>query len=81
MRFAAADRTKITIQDIIAAEGARTPDVDHSQRRFNTGMVIIVEHGMKPSQRMIDETSGIREQWMKYFPIATGRRASMTANP
>ncbi|MFZ0701633.1 MAG: hypothetical protein WAN10_00610 [Candidatus Acidiferrales bacterium] len=80
-RIFKADRTKITIQDIIAAEGPRTPDVDHSQRRFNTGMVIIVQHGLKPSARMITETNGIREQWMKYFSISTGRRASMTANP
>ena len=80
-RIFKADRTKITIQDVIAAEGPRTPDVNHSQRQFNTGMVMIVQHGMKPSQRMITETNGIREQWMKYFSIATGRRASMTANP
>lgn len=81
-RIFKADRTKITIQDVIAAEGGpRSPDVNHSQRQFNTGMVIMVQHGMKPSQRMITETNGIREQWMKYFSIATGRRASMTANP
>ncbi|HEV2422096.1 MAG TPA: hypothetical protein VGS59_10350 [Candidatus Acidoferrales bacterium] len=76
-----ADRTKITIQDIIAAEGPRTPDVDHSQRKFNTGMVIIVQHGLKPSERLINETNGIREQWMKFFSITTGRRASVTTNP
>jgi hypothetical protein len=76
-----ADRTKVTIQDVIAAEGPRTPDVDHSQRHFNTGMVIVVQHGLKPSPLLIKETDGIREQWMKYFSIVTGRRASMTANP
>ena len=76
-----AERTKVTIQDVIAAEGPRTPGVDKSQRQFNTGMVIIVQHGQQPSQKMIDEANGIREQWMKYFSIATGRRASMTANP
>jgi len=80
-RIFKADRTKVTIQDVIAAEGARSPDVDHSQRHFNTGMVIIVQHGLKPSPLLIHETNGIREQWMKYFSIATGRRASMTANP
>ncbi|HLW81362.1 MAG TPA: hypothetical protein VKS20_04905 [Candidatus Acidoferrales bacterium] len=80
-RIFKAGRTKVTIQDVIAAEGPRTPDVEHSQRLFNTGMVIIVQHGMKPSARLIDETNGIREQWMKFFSIATGRRASMTANP
>ncbi len=76
-----ADRTKVTIQDVIAAEGPRSPDVDKSQRHFNTGMVIVVQHGLKPSPELIERTNGIREQWMKYFSIATGRRASMTANP
>jgi len=76
-----ADRTKVTIQDVIAAEGPRTPDVNHSQRQFNTGMVIVVQHGMKPSSRLIEETEGIRDQWIKFFSITTGRRATMTANP
>jgi hypothetical protein len=39
-----ADRTKVTIEDVIATAGPRLPDVDHSQKRFNTGMVLIVEH-------------------------------------
>jgi len=76
-----ADRTKVTIQDVIGAEGPRTPGVDKSQREFNTGMVVVVQHGQKPSQRLIDETNGIRTEWIKYFSIATGQRASMTANP
>ena len=37
-----ADRTKVTIQDVIALEGPRLPDVDHSQKNFNTGMVVVV---------------------------------------
>lgn len=76
-----ADRTKVTIQDVIAAEGPRKPDVDKSQRRFNTGMVVVVQHGQTPSQKLVDETNGIRTEWIKYFSIVTGQRASMTANP
>jgi hypothetical protein len=76
-----ADRTKVTIQDVIAAEGARTPGVDKSQRQFNTGMVMVVQHGMKPSEHLMERTEGIRKQWMEYFSITTGRRASMTTNP
>jgi hypothetical protein len=76
-----ADRTKVTIQDVIAAEGPRTPAVDKSQRQFNTGMVIVVQHGEKPSSELIERANGIRKQWLEYFPITTGRRASMTANP
>jgi hypothetical protein len=80
-RIFKAERTKVTIQDVVAAEGPRLADVDHSQRQFNTGMVIIVQHGIRPSQELIEETEGIRDQWMKYFSIVTGRRASMSANP
>ena len=76
-----ADRTKVTIQDVIAAEGPRLPGVDKSQRQFNTGMVMVVEHGAKPTPELIERVSGIRKQWIDYFSITTGRRASMTANP
>lgn len=76
-----ADRTKVTIQDVIAAEGERLPGVDKSQRQFNTGMVMVVQHGEKPSSELIERTNGIRNQWIEYFSITTGHRASMTANP
>ena len=76
-----ADRTKVTIQDVIAAEGPREPGADKSQRQFNTGMVMVVEHGKKPSAELLERTEGIRKQWIKYWPITTGRRASMTATP
>jgi hypothetical protein len=76
-----ADRTKITIQDVIAAEGPRTPAVDTSQRLFNTGMVAVVEHGKKPSRELLERTEGIREQWTAFWPITTGHRVVMTADP
>ncbi len=73
-----ADRTKITVQDVIAVEGPRLPDVDHSQKKFNTGMVVMVEHGKKPSPELIERTNGIRLRWMDYWETTTGHRASMT---
>jgi hypothetical protein len=76
-----ADRTKITIQDVIAAEGPRLPAVDQSQRKFNTGMVMVVEHGKTPSQRLIDSVNGIRERWIDYWTTTTGHRSTMTADP
>jgi len=75
------DRTRVTIEDVIAVEGLRSPGVDKSQRHFNTGMVIVVQHGAKPSSELIERTNGIRKQWIDYFSITTGRRASMTTNP
>jgi hypothetical protein len=76
-----ADRTKVTIQNVIDAEGPRLPSVNESQRQFNTGMVILVQHGARPSSELIERTNGIRKQWIDYFSTTTGRRASMTANP
>ncbi len=76
-----ADRTKITIQDVIAAEGPRLPDVDHSQREFNTGIVMVVEHGKTPSPELIERTNGIRERWMDYWATVTGHRSIMTTEP
>jgi hypothetical protein len=73
-------RTKVTIQDVIAAQGPRSPDVDHSQRRFNIGVVVVVEHGQSPSHELIGRANGIRREWIEYWETTTGRRASMTAN-
>src|SRR5262249_15333197 len=76
-----ADRTKVTIQDVIAVEGPRLPDVDHSQKKFNTGIAVMVEHGNKPSKELIERANGIRERWIDYWATTTGHRASMTTTP
>jgi hypothetical protein len=76
-----ADRTKVTIQDVIAAEGPRLPDVEKSQKAFNTGIVVMVEHGQKPSKELIERANGIRERWIDYWVTTTGHRSTMTANP
>jgi hypothetical protein len=76
-----AERTIVTIQDVIAKEGPRLPDVDHSQRKFNTGIVVVVEHGRSPSHALIERANGIRQQWIQYWEITTGHRASMAASP
>jgi len=76
-----ADRTKVTIQDVIAAEGPRLPDVDHSQRKFKTGFVIVVEHGQSPSRDLVERANQIRQRWIDYWERTTGHRASMTTDP
>ena len=76
-----ADRTKVTIQDVIAVEGPRLPDVDHSQKKFNTGIVVVVEHRKSPSPELLERAGGIRQRWMDYWDTTTGHRASMTTDP
>jgi hypothetical protein len=76
-----ADRTKVSIQNVVAVEGKRSPDADHSQRKFNTGMVVMVEHGKAPSPELIERANGIGRQWIDYWHTITGHRASMTTSP
>lgn len=76
-----ADRIKVTIQDVIAAEGPRVPEVAHSQRQFNTGVVVLVDHGRAPSPELLERADGIRRQWLEYWGTVTGHRSSMTATP
>jgi hypothetical protein len=76
-----ADRTKITIQDVIAVERPRLPMVDHAQKNFNTGMVVVVEHGKTPSAELIARINGIWERWMDYWTTTTGNRSTMATNP
>ncbi len=75
-----ADRVKVTIQDVIAAEGPRTPTVDKSQRAFNTGMVAVVLHGTKPSAELIRRINDIAPRWIDYWSVTTGRRSTMSTN-
>jgi hypothetical protein len=74
-----ARRTRVTIEDVIEVEGPRQPGVDRSQKQFNTGMVMVVEHGKKPSRELIERADGVRKAWIDYFGTITGHRASMTA--
>ena len=76
-----ADRTKVTIEDVITAQGPRLPDVDRSQKKFSTGIVVVVEHGHPPSLELLERANGIRMRWIDYWETTTGHRASMTTNP
>lgn len=75
------DKTVITIDDVIAAMGPREPDFVHSQKKFNTGMVVMTMHGRKPSTELIAAANAIGEHWMKYWAKTTGGRSEMTVKP
>lgn len=76
-----ANRVNVTIRDVIAAEGPRLPGVHVSQRRFNTGIVVVVERGRRPSAALLTQAEGVRRRWIDYWRIATGHRAAMTTDP
>jgi hypothetical protein len=71
-----AERTKVTIQDVIAAVGPRLPDVDHSRRKFNTGIVVVVEHGDARAPNSSNEPTAFGSSGS-----STGRRQRDIARP
>ncbi|MEO7042247.1 MAG: hypothetical protein ABI035_08305 [Gemmatimonadaceae bacterium] len=75
------DRTNITIQDVIAAMGPREPDFAHSQKQFNTAMVVMTIHGKQPTAGLISAANAISEHWIAYWSRTTGGRSVMTAVP
>jgi hypothetical protein len=75
------DRTDITIQDVISAMGPREPDFAHSQKKFNTAIVVMTMPGKQPSSELITAANNIREHWIEYWSKTTGGRSVMTVNP
>ena len=70
------------MNDVIAAEGLRTPTPDKSQRQFNTGVVLIAAPGAKdPKPDTIKRANDIAAKWIEHFSVTTGRRASTTVSP
>jgi hypothetical protein len=75
------DRTDITIQNVIAAMGPREPDVAHSQKKFNTAIVVMTMPGKQPTKELITAANNISEHWIKYWAKTTDGRSVMTASP
>jgi hypothetical protein len=75
------DKTTITIQDVIAAMGPRVPDFDHAQKKFNTAIVVVTEHGKKPTPELLTAATNIAQHWIAYWAKTTGGRSEMTVTP
>ena len=75
------DKTAITIQDVIAAMGPRVPDFDQAQKKFNTAIVVMTEHGKKPTPELLAAANNIAQHWIAYWSKTTGGRSEMTVNP
>lgn len=63
------------------AKGPRMPAVMQAPKKFNTGMVLVVEHGKLTSPHLIERVNGIRERRIDYWSTTTGHRSTMTADP
>jgi uncharacterized protein (TIGR03437 family) len=69
-------RQNVLVDDIIAAEGRRTPDHTVAQRRFRFAFVLVVEPGTTPPQEQVAKVEAFRAAFESYFAKATANRAS-----
>jgi hypothetical protein len=74
-------KTVVTIQDVIAAMGPRVPDVEHSQKKFNTAIVVMTMPGKQPTKELLSAANNIREHWIAYWSKTTDGRSVMTVEP
>jgi hypothetical protein len=75
------DGTKVdvTIDDIIATNGARSPTFAASQKNFKMAFVILAQNGTTPSQAQVDQLEVYRAAWETYFAQETGGLGSADA--
>jgi len=69
-------RRDISVTDIIAAEGRRTPDSTVSQRRFRFAFIFVIRQGSTPPITHLDQIETYRREFEPYFTRATSDRAS-----
>jgi hypothetical protein len=72
-------RQDIQIDDIIQADGRRTPDSTVAQRHFRMAFVLIVKQGSTPSAAEVAQVEGYRSQFEAFYGQAAGGRAYMDA--
>jgi hypothetical protein len=73
----AAEKVRITIQDVIAHNGPRVPSFENSPKAYNTAMVVVTLHGRQPSAAMLSQLEGIGAAWIGYWSKVTGGVSTM----
>jgi len=68
-------RRDIRIEEIIDAEGRRTPDYRVSQRRFRFAFLLIVAAGSEPSAAALEQIDRYRREFEEFYHQASGGRA------
>ena len=59
--------TPVTVEHIIAANGARTPVEPSENKDLRQGFIFLLQAGTSPSQADLDKIAGFRRAWEEYF--------------
>lgn len=64
-------KQNVTINQIIEANGARTPDPTTAQKNFRAAVILLVQQGTQPSQEAFNRITLYRLAWESYFAQST----------
>ncbi len=70
-------RQNISVSDLIAAEGRRTPDATVAQRRFRFAFILVVAAGAQPAAADLARVDGYRQQFAAFYAKASSGRAAV----
>jgi hypothetical protein len=73
----AAEKLRITIQDVIAHNGPRVPPYENAPKAYNTAVVAVTLNGRRASPAMIEQLEGIGAAWIGYWSKVTGGVSTM----
>lgn len=68
-------RRNISVEEVIAAEGRRTPDHTVSQRRFRFAFILVTRPGSGNEAAAVEQVDRYRREFEGFFARATGGRA------
>jgi hypothetical protein len=72
-----AQKREVSLDQIIAQEGARVPDAENSAKDFRIAFVLLTERGALAANKTLNKLDDYRATLLRYFSTATSRRATL----
>jgi len=70
----------VSVAQIVAHEGPRIPDVTTSPKELRVAFVLLTQQGSAARTSTVQKIGRYRDELVRYFSVATGRRASLDAS-
>ncbi len=70
----------VTIDDIIAAEGARIPTEPNQEKDLRQAFILVHQNGTTPSQAELDKIARFRSAWEDYFEKSVDGRLTLNTS-
>jgi hypothetical protein len=72
-----AEKKAVSLDRIIAQEGARVPDAANSAKDFRIAFLLLTERGTSAANKTLNKLDYYRSTLLRYFSTATSRRATL----